>query len=74
MGADSRWTGAGFMARKKTMKKNSGEVIAAKSIRLELFPTDHQRLEKHAKAKGLNKAALCRMIILEWLHERDQEK
>jgi len=45
-----------------------------KPVRLDLGERDHKRLEEHARKRGLGKASLSRMIILEWLDERDKEK
>ena len=45
-----------------------------KPVRLDLTEKDHKRLDEHARKKGLSKASLSRMIILEWLDERDKEK
>jgi hypothetical protein len=36
-------------------------------VRLDLSDADHQRLEKAAKEKGLNKASYARMAVLERL-------
>ena len=47
---------------------------AGKPVRLDLTDKDHKRLEEHARKRGLSKASLSRMIILEWLDERDSEK
>jgi len=47
---------------------------AGKPVRLDLAEKDHKRLEDHARKRGLSKASLSRMIILEWLDARDKEK
>jgi hypothetical protein len=41
-------------------------------VRLDLAEKDHERLERQAKRRGLNKASLSRMIILEWLDEQER--
>jgi len=45
-----------------------------KPVRLDLTERDHKRLEEYARKRGLGKASLSRMIILEWLDEKDKEK
>jgi hypothetical protein len=39
----------------------------ARPVRLDLPDADHERLEKVAKEKGLNKASYARMAVLERL-------
>jgi hypothetical protein len=40
-------------------------------VRLYLPLSDHARLEKQARQRGLNKASCARMVILEWLHRQE---
>jgi hypothetical protein len=41
------------------------------AIRLELKPAAYDRLDKQAQKRGLHKASLARMIILEWMDEQE---
>ena len=43
-----------------------------KAVRLDLTPTDHERLDRQARRRGLTKASCARMVILEWLEEQEE--
>lgn len=60
------------MAKKKAAKVNTVQTEkAARPVRLDLSDADHQRLERCARKRGLNKASYSRMVILEKLDEED---
>lgn len=44
------------------------------TIRLDLMPKDYERLDHQARKRGLNKASIARMIVLEWLDEQDAKE
>jgi hypothetical protein len=59
---------------KKTVKQAKPTNVAAakevrlvKGVRLDLSPTDHQRLEHIARERGLTMASNARMVLLERL-------
>lgn len=54
------------MAKKRASKLNAVQQPprAVKSVRLELSLTDHERLERCAKERGLNMASYARMAVL----------
>ncbi len=64
-------------------KKSSGEKKVqatatpgrrlGKAVRLDLSEKDHERLDRVARAKGLNMAAYSRMAILERLRKDEEE-
>jgi hypothetical protein len=60
-------------------KKRKKPVTAAppvrkgKPVRLDLTESDHERLERIARSKGLNKAAFARMAVLEKLKAEEGE-
>jgi hypothetical protein len=49
------------------------EVKAAKAVRLELPLPDYQRLERHARKLGLNRASFARMAVLRMLDQADED-
>lgn len=57
------------MAKSKKGGKRMGAAVQAertvRPVRLDLSDADHDRLEKVAKEKGLNKASYARMAVLE---------
>jgi hypothetical protein len=55
------------MAEKKTIPKRNAvqDKKVVKPVRLELSEADHERLERCAQAKGLNKASYARMAVLD---------
>jgi hypothetical protein len=61
-------------------KKGAKNVIAtrdekaAKAVRLELPIADYQRLERHARKLGLNRASFARMAVLKAIGEADEEE
>jgi hypothetical protein len=61
-------------------KKGAKNVIAtreeksAKAVRLELPLSDYQRLERHARKLGLNRASFARMAVLRVLDQTDEEE
>lgn len=62
------------MAKKREKKVVTTEVEkVARPVRLDLSAADHDRLEKVARAKGLNKASYARMVILERIKADEQE-
>src|SRR3954465_2141759 len=61
----SNLVGAHAMSRKRAEKVPASEVESnVKRVRLDLSPDDHERLERAAKSKGLNKASFARMAVL----------
>lgn len=64
------------MAKKKGPKNVSmteSEKIT-KPIRLDLTETDHARLLRAARRRGLSMSSFVRMKLLEWLEEEEGEK
>jgi hypothetical protein len=60
------------MARKRAPKVPATRPVrTGRPVRLDLTEADHERLERHAKRRGLTKASTARMVILEWLDEQD---
>lgn len=56
------------MAKKRASKVPAvEEPKVARPVRLDLSPVDHDRLERIARGKGLNKASYARMAVLERL-------
>ena len=56
------------MAKKKAVKVNATQAAkTSKPVRLELKPSDHERMEREADRRVLSMAAFARMIILEQL-------
>ncbi len=54
------------MAKKKVAKVNTVQVEkSARPVRLDLSETDHERLERCARERGLNKASYARQAVLE---------
>jgi hypothetical protein len=53
----------------KTVKRPTAAqaVRTVRPVRLDLTDVDHERLEKAAREKGLNKASYARMAVLERL-------
>jgi hypothetical protein len=45
-----------------------------KPVRLDLKPSDHERLERQADRRGLTMAAYVRMLVLEKLNESEGAK
>jgi hypothetical protein len=45
-----------------------------KPVRLDLKPSDHERLERQADRRGLTMAAYVRMLVLEKLDEAEASK
>ncbi len=63
------------MAKKAAKKVTATqEETAIKAVRLDLTATDHARLDRQAKKRGLTKASYSRMIILEKLDEEEGGK
>ncbi|MGO9816332.1 MAG: hypothetical protein ACLP53_36910 [Isosphaeraceae bacterium] len=61
------------MARKRAKPVQATQPVrTGRPVRLDLTEEDHQRLEKQAKKRGLNKASTARMIILAWLEEQEE--
>lgn len=53
------------MARKRAKTVQATQPVrTGRPVRLDLTEKDHERLEKQAKKRGLNKASTARMIIL----------
>jgi hypothetical protein len=50
------------------------EVKAAKAVRLELPLSDYQRLERHARKLGLNRASFARMAVLRMIDQADEDE
>jgi hypothetical protein len=70
--------GGTIMAKATTRKAGTKKVTATKTrkgkaVRLDVSPEDHKRLDRIAKAKGLNMAAYSRMAILERLRKDEEE-
>jgi hypothetical protein len=69
------------MARTKTTQTRGGKDVpeirpkrrTGKAVRLDLTERDHERLDRVARAKGLNMAALSRMAILDLLRKFEEE-
>lgn len=64
-----------IMARKRVPKVNAVQepkIAKPMPVRLDLLPADYERLERQARARGLNKASYARMAVLERL-KRDEE-
>ena len=40
-------------------------------IRMDLKASDHQRMERHARKRDISIASLARMILVEWLDDRE---
>ena len=64
------------MAKKKapmpaTIEKKKAPNRSGRPIRLDMSESDHNRMQRHAAKRGLNKASLARMIILAWLDEQE---
>lgn len=61
-------------------KKSPKKAIAVepermgRPVRLDLSETDHERLERCAREKGLNKASYARMAVLERLRADEASK
>jgi hypothetical protein len=59
-------------------KKGAKKVIATheerltKPVRLDLTPTDHERLDRQARRRGLTMASYARMVILERLENEER--
>jgi hypothetical protein len=54
------------MAKKRAKKVNTVQVErSGRPVRLDLSETDHERLERAAKERGLNKASYARQAVLE---------
>jgi hypothetical protein len=55
------------MAKKKRAAKVEAtkEERATRPVRLDLSPTDHERLERCARRLGLSKSSYARMAVLE---------
>jgi hypothetical protein len=53
------------MAKKRAKKVNTLTEKSARPVRLDLSETDHERLERCAKERGLNKASYARQAVLE---------
>jgi hypothetical protein len=53
----------------KTVKRSTAAqaVRTVRPVRLDLTDADHERLERAAREKGLNKASYARMAVLERL-------
>jgi hypothetical protein len=64
------------MARKQAPKVTTATAKkpnrVGRAVRLDLTDDVHKELDHHAKRRGLNKASLSRMIVMEWL-ERQRE-
>jgi predicted DNA-binding protein len=61
------------MARKRVTKVQTvAQERTGKAVRLDLVPEHYERLDRQAQKRGLNKASLARMIILEWLDEQEK--
>jgi hypothetical protein len=62
------------MAKKGVKKMIAApESQKARAIRLELPPAAYERVDRHARKRGLNKASFARMAILRVLDELDEE-
>jgi hypothetical protein len=60
------------MARKRVKTVQATQPVrTGRPVRLDLTEKDHERLDKQAKKRGLNKASTARMIILAWLEEQE---
>jgi hypothetical protein len=56
------------MAKRETKKViATREEKLVKPVRLDLTPTDHERLERQSRRRGLTMASYARMVILERL-------
>jgi len=72
----NQWStrGAGMAKRKEQPKVKAIKAPPKRKlgspVRLELSDEVHEELEREAKMRGLNKASLSRMIVLEWLREQ----
>jgi hypothetical protein len=54
------------VSRKKAKPmKTLRDGVIARPVRLDLSPKDHDRLERCAREKGLNKSSYARMAVLE---------
>lgn len=57
------------MAKKTARKPKEVTVVKelrlVKGVRLDLSPTDHERLERIARGRGLTMASYARMVLLE---------
>jgi hypothetical protein len=54
------------MAKAKAKKMNAVQTEkAARPVRLDLSESDHERLERCARERGLNKASYARQAVLE---------
>jgi hypothetical protein len=64
------------MAKKavKTVPAATEEERLTKPVRLDMTPTDHERLERQSRRRGLTMAACARMVILEWLEQAEGSK
>lgn len=64
--------GVSSMARKRVKTVQATQPVrTGRPVRLDLTEKDHERLDKQAKKRGLNKASTARMIILAWLEEQE---
>lgn len=65
------------MARKRVGKVVSASVVrpnrTGRPVRLDLTEDVHERIERAAKKRGLNKSSLVRMVILAWLDKEATE-
>jgi hypothetical protein len=55
------------MAKRSPKKAAAITERSGKPVRLDLSKTDHERLERIARERGLNKASYARMALLERL-------
>lgn len=63
------------MAKKKVAKVNATETPRlVKPVRLDLTLSDHDRLERQARKRGLSMASFVRMIVLERLDAIDDRE
>ena len=54
-----------------TIEKKKAPNRSGRPVRLDMSEADHNRMEREATRRGLNKASLARMIILAWLEEQE---
>jgi hypothetical protein len=62
------------MSKKRAKKVNAvKEERTTKAVRLDLNPTDHGRLERCARERGLNMSSYARMAVLKLIKEDESQ-
>jgi hypothetical protein len=62
------------IAKRGKPTKSGREVRLVKGIRLDLAPSDHERLERVSRERGLSMSSYARMVLLERLKTDEGSK